>query len=125
MRFCCIYRYVNRTMHPVLSCKIVFWPRSFYLEHGKPLLCSAFSVFIGRSHSISGHKPRSPSESSTCVTFMRARWCFLPRLVLFVSVGVHISEGNVCQCAPCSPMYGNQALLLGITLPPSFRSNRM
>ena len=56
--------------HPALGAIKLFPSLAlFYLEHKKPLLYPAFSVSIGRSHSISGHKPRIPSKKFNMYDF--------------------------------------------------------
>ena len=76
----CIQRHGNRVAHPVLSSKqwlsesrcykTVPGLALFFPKNRKFFLCTAFSVFIGCSHSILWHKPRIPSQKFNMCDFV-------------------------------------------------------
>ena len=83
----CIWRHVNRVAHPVLSYKrrlsesrcykLVPWPCLVLPNDKKSFLYTPFSVFIGRSHSISLHKPRIPSKKFNMCDFAASTQAFV------------------------------------------------
>ena len=117
----CVWRYVNRIAHPVLSqkhrphiCLLLSIIKSKVRNNNIPkvvcyifclelcslflLECPALLVPTGHSHSISRHGPR---KSSTCATLLRAHMLLLQRLGLLVSSGVHPSRDTKRHCASC------------------------
>ena len=86
------WRYVNRVAHPALSQKqrlseghcYLFLACSFFPEDRK-FLCFALSVPIGRSPSISVHKPRIFLQKFNMCDFIGSTQAF--GLGLLVSIG--------------------------------------
>ena len=73
----------------------------FFSKNKNFFLSTAFSISMGRGHSISPHKSCVPSQKFNMCDFVASTHAFLRMLGLIVIIGAHKSKGIEHHCASC------------------------